>query len=132
MSHSPDGTADHFLDQRASPFHRGILPNASHSTVERSRTCGDEVHLQLRLDSSIVTTAWFNGRGCFVSQAAASILCERIDGQPIQAAMELTDQEVLSWIGIPLSPTRRSCALLAFRGLQRILALPQFAVVAAP
>lgn len=114
---------EHLLDHAKSPYHRGSLADASHGHVERSLLCGDEVQLQLRIDGPTVSAAWFQGRGCLVSQAAASILCSQIDGGPLVEAAQATEQDMLDWIGIPLSPSRRVCGLLAFRALQHILSV---------
>ena len=113
--------SDELLEHGKSPFHRGTLADASHSHFQRSSSCGDEVQLQLRIDGPIVAAAWFQGRGCFLSQAAASVLCERIDSRPLAEVLRLTEQDVLGWIGVPLSPLRRNCGLLAFRTLRRVL-----------
>lgn len=122
MADAEDDPAETLLDHAKSPFHRGILSGANCSHVERNPTCGDEVHLQLRIDGSRVAAAWFQGRGCIVSQAGASMLCEQIDGRSVDEVGGLTDEDVVRWIGIPLNPIRRNCGLLAFRALQQALA----------
>ena len=121
MEDASDELAEHLLDHGKSPFHRGLLAGASHMHLERNPVCGDEVHLQLRIDGPTVSASWFQGRGCLVSQAAASILCEAIDGRPLSVARDLEAEEMLSLIGIPLNPLRQNCGLLAFRALQRVL-----------
>lgn len=116
-----DAIDEHLLDHGKSPFHYGSLADASNTHVERSLVCGDEVHLQLRIEGPTVAAAWFLGRGCLVSQAAASILCARIDNRPLADVVRVTEEDVVGWIGVPLSPVRRNCGLLAFRALRRIL-----------
>lgn len=121
MSGASDELAEHLLDHGKSPFHCGSLAVATHAFRERNPVCGDEVQLQLRIDGLSVAAAWYTGRGCLVSQAAGSILCERIDGRPLVEVQALTAEKMLALIGIPLTPLRQNCGLLAFRALQRLL-----------
>ncbi|HUG90869.1 MAG TPA: iron-sulfur cluster assembly scaffold protein, partial [Planctomycetaceae bacterium] len=92
----------------------------------RHPTCGDHVCLQLRIDCSgddaRVAEAWFDGHGCLVSQAAASILCETIEGRRVADLRDFTADAFLATIGTPLTPARRGCALLAWQALHAILA----------
>jgi nitrogen fixation NifU-like protein len=81
------------------------------------------VRLALRLDATgRIVEARFDGRGCVVSQAGAAILCTVIEGADVAMARALTPQRMLELVRVPLSPARRSCALLAHRCLQEILA----------
>ena len=72
---------DRFLDHVESPFHRGKLQAPAVSSTICNPYCGDEVTLQLVIQDQRITEAWFYGDGCAVSQAAASMLCECINGQ---------------------------------------------------
>jgi nitrogen fixation NifU-like protein len=68
-------------DHADSTDFRGTLAGATHESLAVNRLCGDEVHLQLRMDGTgRVEAARFMARGCRVSQAAASLLCECIEG----------------------------------------------------
>jgi nitrogen fixation NifU-like protein len=115
-----------FLDHARWPYHRGRLAGATRMHVVRHPTCGDHVCLQLRIDGSgedaRVGDAWFEGRGCLVSQAAASILCETIEGRRLADLRQFTAEAFLATLGTPLTPARRPCALLAWQALHGILA----------
>ena len=111
------------FDHARSPHHRGQLASASHVEAVRHPTCGDDVYLQLRVDDGhFVAEAWFDGRGCLVSQAAASILCETIEGRRVGDLRDVTADAFLATLGTPLTPARRACALLAWQALHAILA----------
>jgi nitrogen fixation NifU-like protein len=114
------------LDYARWPYHRGRLADASHVHVVRHPTCGGHVCLQLRIggsgDYARVVEAWFDGRGCMVSQAAASILCETIEGRRLADLRQLSAQDFLATLGTPLTPARRGCALLGWQALHGILA----------
>ena len=99
--------------------------------------CGDEVNLQLRLDGGgTIQEAGFQGRGCSISQASASMLTEAVKGKSLEEAEalrqtfrrmiqgeELDDEEVEALgdlevlEGVRRFPIRIKCALLAWAAL---------------
>lgn len=86
-------------------------------------SCGDRILLQLAVDQNEqITEAWHDGNGCITSQAAASLLCEYIEGKSLSELRIMTKAEMLSLLGIQLTPLRQQCALLAFNALRAILA----------
>lgn len=118
-----DDGSDLLLDHFRTPYHRGALQNATHRAASVNPLCGDEVELQLLLSSNgTVELAYFRGRGCVVSQAAASALCERIEAASIDSLSRLQSGELLRSFGLQLSPVRERCALLPFEALSQILA----------
>lgn len=106
------------LDHAESTRHRGELAPATHSSSARNPLCGDQISLSLRIDDERIAEIRFNARGCVISRAAASMLCEAVEGKPLEEVRGMTEGDVLGMIGFPLSPVRRVCALLAFRCLQ--------------
>lgn len=112
---------DHFLDHVESPYHRGLLDQPTHVRTERNAVCGDQISLQLEITDGRILQAYFDGRGCTISQAAASILCEFVEGKPVALALNLRAEEMLELLHAPLTPMRQRCALLAFRALKAIL-----------
>lgn len=109
------------IDHIDASGHRGRLTNPTATHTERNRLCGDEVRLDLRLEAAQVREARFDGRGCLVSQAAASMLCEYVEGRTIDELAALEAADVLDLFGVPLTPHRQQCALLAFRALKTVL-----------
>ena len=110
------------LDHAESPYHRGRAPNASCAHTERNAACGDWVRLELVLDAGGgVQQAWFDGGGCLISQAAASILCRAVEGKTIRELRELTAQQMLDLLEVPLTPRRMQCGLLAFKVLKTMV-----------
>jgi nitrogen fixation protein NifU and related proteins len=57
----------------------------------------------------------FQGQGCAISQAAASISSEELIGMPVEDVAELGADWVIEQLGIDISPTRRKCALLSLK-----------------
>lgn len=109
------------LDHIDASSHRGRLTNPTVSHIERNRLCGDEVRLELRLEGKRVQQARFEGRGCLVSQAAASMLCGFVEGRTVGELAALQAPDLLELLGVPLTPHRQQCALLAFRALKTLV-----------
>ncbi len=81
--------------------------------------CGDHLHLTAQLDEEgrIKAVSW-QGQGCTISQASASMLGEAIIGKTLDELREFNRQTILDMLGIPLSPTRLKCALLSLKVLK--------------
>ena len=113
---------DHILDHFESPYHKGHLdcPTCSHS--DRNPICGDQVTLELLVsDHHVVTEAYFHGKGCAISQAAASILCETIEGKSLAELRDFQAQQMLELLKVRLTASRQKCALLSFKVLKTML-----------
>ena len=77
-------------------------------------------HFRLpEIDNGIITDVKFIGRGCSVSQGAASMLTERVKGKTTEDVMKIGPEEVLTSIGLNLGPSREKCALLSLNALQK-------------
>ena len=113
---------EHILDHFESPYHKGRLECPTCTHCDRNPLCGDRVELQLRLDDdSRVTDAYFDGKGCAISQAAASILCQEIEGKTVTELEAMQAQDMLDLLRVPLTASRQKCGLLPFRVLKTIL-----------
>lgn len=120
-SHS-DIYDDYILDHYECPYHKGRLENATGSHRERNPLCGDVVQLDVRVDEDgRIEQAYFDGRGCAISQAAASILCEEIEGKSVDEVRRMQAQDMLDILKVPLTATRQRCGLLGFKVLKTIV-----------
>ena len=114
------------LDHYRNPRHKGTLDPADISYEDTNPLCGDEVRIDLRVKDDAVSEVAFTGRGCAVSLASASILTEMIEGMPLAEVKELTKDDLLDELGIPVSPARMKCALLPLKVLKSgIYGVPQ-------
>jgi nitrogen fixation NifU-like protein len=78
--------------------------------------CGDELRVQLKLDEQgRVDAVAFSGKGCAISQAAASLLSEELGGKSVEELLRLDKEFVLDLLGIDISATRMKCALLGLK-----------------
>ncbi|RUL88884.1 iron-sulfur cluster assembly scaffold protein [Tautonia sociabilis] len=115
---------EELLDHFDSSPHRGRLEAADLGADLDNPLCGDQIHFEVALDAEDpgrIAAARFDGHGCVISQAAASILAEQVEGRPIAEARALTADHMIQWLGIPLTPARRKCGLLALRTLHRAI-----------
>lgn len=115
--------SDRILDHIESPYHRGALDGPTCARTERNPLCGDQVRLELRIDAGgRILEAYFDGRGCAISQAAASILCRHIEGKSAEELREFQTADMLRLLQVPLSRSRQRCGLVAFKALQAMIA----------
>ncbi|QDV70247.1 NifU-like protein [Rosistilla carotiformis] len=113
---------DHFED----PYHRGDCEAATHVAEGENSLCGDTMQVQLRISPSDgqIEEAWFDGDGCVVSQAAASMLMETIEGMTPDAIRDFDTRAMLEQVGPSIAVSQQKCALLAWRVLQLALQSP--------
>lgn len=106
-------------DAYRTPRHRGDLPDATASFEDENPLCGDVLRIQLKIEGDRIAQARFSGRGCAISQAAAELLLERIEGLSLSSVTSLTKDDVLEELGVPsISPARLKCALLSLKVLK--------------
>jgi nitrogen fixation NifU-like protein len=109
---------DHFQH----PRHRGKLEGADVRMPGGNPGCGDllTAYLKARPDQPRVAALTFEGEGCTLSQAAASILAERINQQrpTFEEVLALTYEEMMELLGRDLVSSRPRCATLALGTLK--------------
>ena len=110
---------ENILDHYKNPRNFGRIENASVHHHERNPLCGDELDIFLVIDKNKkVADVKFNGHGCAISQASASLLTEEIKGRNIDELSSMTKENILKMLGIPISPVRLKCALLSLDTLK--------------
>ena len=109
---------EELLDHYENPSNYGTLPNPDISHEEDNPLCGDHIRMDLLLRMIKSKRCGFSGHGCTISQAAASMLTEKIEGKSLDEIKQLTKDDILDMIGIPLGPVRLKCALLALKVLK--------------
>ena len=113
---------DEILEHYREPHNFGTLPAPDAVYEGHNPLCGDRITLMLSIDESgAIDDVAFNGRGCAISQASASLLTDRLRGLSLHDAEALTNQDVLDLLGIEISPARLKCALLSIDTLKRAL-----------
>jgi nitrogen fixation NifU-like protein len=124
------------LDHYSHPRNRGVVDPMDVMREGANPLCGDEIKVSLRLRDGIVEDVRFEGKGCSISQASASMMTERIKGQATEEAHrliaafkammrgapvdgDLGDLEALQ--GVRKFPVRVKCATLGWVTLEGAL-----------
>ena len=105
---------DHYRHKR----NYGTLQEADFSSGKFNPSCGDSICFEGAINKSTITALAFEGKGCVISQATASLLSEHCKNKSIDAVLCLDSSFILTLLGIPLGPTRLTCALLPLQALQ--------------
>ena len=110
---------ENILDHYKNPRNHGKIENASVHHHEYNPLCGDQINLYLIIDENKkVVDVKFDGNGCAISQASASMLSEQVKGKTLEELKKLTKENILEMLGIPISPVRLKCALLSLDTLK--------------
>lgn len=116
---------EHVLDHYEDPYHRGHCEQATHRHEDDNPLCGDVVSIELQIDDEgKIVDAWFEGDGCCISQASASMLIEKMEGKRLEDVKNFTADEMLELFGPRLTPNRQKCCLLPWRVLQAAIYAP--------
>ena len=116
---------DHILDHYEEPYHRGHCPHCTHAHQDDNPLCGDVVRMELQIDDGgTLEEVYFDGDGCCISQAAASMMVEKFDGRTIEEVKKFTANDMLELFGVRLTPNRQKCCLLPWRVLQAAIYSP--------
>ncbi|TFE03810.1 Fe-S cluster assembly sulfur transfer protein SufU [Jeotgalibacillus salarius] len=123
------------MDHYKNPRNKGEIEDSV--TIDMNNpTCGDRIHLTLDVQDGIVKEAKFDGEGCSISMASASMMTQVIKGQPVEEALkysrifsdmmlgkeyddsvDLGDIEALQ--GVAKFPARIKCATLSWKAMEK-------------
>jgi nitrogen fixation NifU-like protein len=111
---------DFILDHYKNPHNKGVLDPHDLHFADSNPTCGDEMSMTLRLDEAKerIADVAFDGRGCAISQASASILTDDLRDKSLDEIRALDPKHLLDELGVPIGPARLKCALLPYKVLQ--------------
>ena len=113
---------DEILDHYFASPHRGHLEPPDLTAQLDNPLCGDRIRLELGLEpTGRIGRVRFDGHGCAISQAAASMLAAHLEGRPVAEARRFSADDMVRLLGVALTPARLKCGLLAWRTLQRAL-----------
>jgi len=110
------------MDHYKYPRNRGGLESPDFSSMSHNPSCGDSVQFEGMVSNGNVEKLAFQGTGCVISQAMASILSEKLVGKSLSEIQALDKDYVLGILGMQLGPTRLKCAMLPLQALQSAFA----------
>ena len=121
------------LDHYRNPLHKGLRDPFDAEVHHVNPTCGDEVTLRVRLDGDSVADVSYDGQGCSISQASASVMADLVIGRSVADAMTKADEflalmqsqgrtepdedvleDAVAFAGVARYPARVKCALLGW------------------
>ena len=125
------------MDHYKNPRNKGSLQEDSVTIDMNNPTCGDRIHLTLKVEDGIVKDAKFDGEGCSISMSSASMMTQIVKGKKIEEALELADifskmmlgeefdvdkydlGDVEALQGVAKFPARIKCATLAWKAMEK-------------
>ena len=138
MSDLTDLYQEVILDHNRRPRNFHVLENATHQAEGHNPLCGDKVEVFLTVDGDVITDVGFQGSGCAISRASASLMTDCLKGCPVADACALFDRfhkmvttppdvdvedlgKLSVLAGVREFPVRVKCASLAWHTLKAAL-----------
>jgi nitrogen fixation NifU-like protein len=127
------------LDHYRKPRNKGALEEPTVTVAMRNPLCGDEIELMLRIEDDRIADLRFKGQGCSISQAAVSMMTEKLRGAALDDAVALERRfldlmhgdesagedralgDLRALQGVAKLPVRIKCALLGFNALDEAI-----------
>ena len=109
---------ENILEHYQNPSNFGTIDQPDITYEDTNPLCGDRIRIDLRVQDGKIAEIKFSGRGCAISQASASILTEMVEGEDLETVRDLSAQDILDELAIPISPARVKCALLGLKVLK--------------
>ena len=125
------------LDHNKSPRNFGRLDNANHTQEGYNPLCGDHLHIYLHIDKERIADIRFEGSGCAISKASASLMTDTLKGKAVAEAIEIFEQfhtmvtaevntpvdeislgKMAVFAGVREFPMRVKCATLAWHTMK--------------
>lgn len=124
------------LEHYKEPHNKGKLSQADVNADGKNPMCGDEIQVFLKIEGNTIKDIRFDGAGCAISQASASVMTDSVKGRTIAEAQTIInafanmvkkgalddkigeDSELAAFQGISAYPTRIKCAMLAWNALK--------------
>ncbi len=129
------------LEHNQDTRNKRVLSNYTCEEHGHNPSCGDDLTLRLTIENGIIEDAAYQGSGCAISQASASMMIDDIKGKSVEEALalvdlflgmikrEVTDDEQLEELedaialkNIANMPARVKCAVLAWHTLKEAIA----------
>lgn len=108
------------IDHYKNPRNQGEMTGADKIIDEANSSCGDIIKIYVKLESGKISDMKWQGVGCAISTAGASMLSEKVIGMGKMELIEFGESGVVSLLGGEINAGRIKCATLAYRGLLKV------------
>jgi nitrogen fixation protein NifU and related proteins len=110
---------EYILEHYKRPHNWGEMDDPDLEFTDSNPLCGDELRVMLRVGHDrTIEDVRFDGHGCAISQAAASMASDEVKGMKVDDLLKLDRAFILELLGIDISATRMKCALLSLKVLK--------------
>ena len=110
---------EEILQHYKRPHNWGPMEAPDLQAEDHNPLCGDQLKVMLKVDDGgKVEDIRFDGHGCAISQAAASMASDEVKGMDVEELLRLDRSFILDLLGIDISATRMKCALLSLKVLK--------------
>lgn len=106
------------LDHYHCPVNFGTLKDYNFSIELINFACSDKIRFQAQIEHNIFKNIAFQGEGCIISQATASILSEHILNKDLKYVENITEDTMLELIQLDLGPMRLKCVMLSLEAIK--------------
>ena len=112
---------DLILDHYHHPHNQGRLYKPDRSIIVNNPFCGDRIEMMVNFEKNRIKEIKFQGEGCIISNASASLLSDHIKGKSKQELKKLDAKFIIKMLGIDLGVNRIKCAMLPLEALRKLL-----------
>lgn len=126
------------LENYQNPTNKGLIEDDSYKKINtNSKSCIDQIDLQIKVESGIVRDIRFDGEACAICTSSTSIMINSLIGKEINEALNIIDNfekmineqdfdeellgEAIVYNDISKQPNRKNCALLTWKGTKKVL-----------
>lgn len=125
------------MDHYKTPRNKGVLDGDVLTVDMNNPTCGDRIQLQLQMEDNIVKDVKFDGEGCSISMASASMMTQAVKGKKLEDALKMSElfsqmmmgeninteeldlEDIEALQGVSKFPARIKCATLAWKAMEK-------------
>ena len=124
------------MDHYKNPRNKGSIEDGALTIDMNNPTCGDRIHLTLQVEDGKIQNAKFDGEGCSISMASASMMTQAVKGKSVEEALQLSStfsemmlgkdyddsmelEDIESLSGVSQFPARIKCATLAWKAMEK-------------
>lgn len=110
------------LELNRHPLNKKVLADFDVEVHEVNPVCGDDITVRVKFgNDGTIADIGFDGVGCAISQAAASVTTDEVKGKDKAAIAQMSLHDVTELLGTEIIPTRVQCALLALKSIQKAI-----------
>lgn len=117
LSENEEIYKENIIEHYKNPHNYGKLQEYSIMHRELNPLCGDDIAIYAKIKDNKIVDISFVGKGCAISLASVSLLTDYVKKMELEKAKEITGDDILKLLGIPIGVVRMKCALLSLKTL---------------